>query len=367
MYKKISLDGPNVGTLEKRYLCKAIDSGYISSAGPLIPEFEAKFSKYLKVKKAVATQSGTAALHMALHELKIGKGDEVIVPDLTFVATVNPVLYVGATPVFADVDLKTWTIDPKDIEAKISRKTKAIIIVHVYGNPCHMDAIQKIARKHKLYLIEDATESLGALYKGRMTGTFGDMGCFSFNGNKVMTTGGGGIITSPHTKRMEHIRYLVNQAKLHPTYDEHAEIGFNYRMTNLEAAMGISQLKRLKHFISRKKAFQRIYREELVDETPFEFQEAFPQAKPSYWMSCIMARETLNINSLQSYLKKSGIPTRRAFAPLSSFPPYRKFMKTRSKNASFIHQHGLCLPSSTLNNTENVQYACRKIKDFIKT
>ena len=200
MYKKIHLDTPNIGMPEKKYLNRAIDSGYVSTIGPFVPEFETRFAKYLGVKDAVSTQSGTAAIHMALHELGVGRGDEVIVPALTFVATVNPIVYVGAKPIFVDVDIKTWTISPEEITKKITKRTKAIIPVHSYGNPCNIEKIIKIAHEHDIFVVEDATESLGARFKGKHTGTWGDFGCFSFNGNKLITTGGGGMVVGNNKK-----------------------------------------------------------------------------------------------------------------------------------------------------------------------
>ena len=188
---KLELDAPNVGELEKQYLNRTIDSGFVSTFGPFVPEFEEKLAEYLGVRKSVSTQSGTAAMHMALWELGIGKEDEVIVPALTFIATVNPVVYVGAKPIFVDVDIQTWNIDPEQIKRNITKKTKAIIPVHLYGNACNMDEIMDIAKRHNLRVIEDATESFGTIYKDKYTGTFGDLGCFSFNGNKTITTGGG--------------------------------------------------------------------------------------------------------------------------------------------------------------------------------
>src|SRR5690554_5195800 len=213
---RIYLDDPNVGEREKKYLLQAVESNFLSTAGPFVPEFEKQFARYLQAGYCVATQSGTAALHMALYELGIKAGDEVIVPALTFVATVNPVRYVGATPVFVDVDSTTWNMDPEKIEETITPRTRAIIPVHLYGNPCNMEEIMKIAGKYGLFVIEDATESLGALYRGRMTGTIGHIGCFSFNGNKIITTGGGGMIAVKSKERAEHIRFLVNQARDKP-------------------------------------------------------------------------------------------------------------------------------------------------------
>jgi len=365
MSKQIHLDAPNVGELEKKYLDNAIDSGFVSTIGPFVREFEDKFARYLGGNRAVSTQSGTAAIHIALYELGVGKDDEVIVPALTFIATVNPVIYVGARPIFVDVDINTWNIDPKEIEKSITGKTKAIIPVHLYGNPCNMDEILKIAKKHNLYVIEDATESLGAKYKGRHTGTFGDFGCFSFNGNKIITTGGGGMVVGNDIKRLEHIKFLANQARDESKGYYHTEIGFNDRMTNIEAAMGLAQLERLGGFIERKKRFNAIYRKELSGVQSLNFQREYEDAEGSYWLTCIAIKEGIDLPGLQDELSKRGIATRRLFMPVVEFPPYKSYKKSDYKNSYSIYERGLCLPGSTLNSEDDIYYICRTIKELM--
>ncbi|MDP8230762.1 MAG: aminotransferase class V-fold PLP-dependent enzyme [Candidatus Gorgyraea atricola] len=361
----MELDAPNVGSIEKRFINKAIDSGYVSTFGPFITEFENVFAWYLRISKAVSTQSGTEAIHIALHELGIGKGDEVIVPALTFIATANPVVYTGAKPVFADVDIKTWNIDPEEIEKRITKKTKAIIPVHFYGNLCDMDRIIKIAKKYDLFIIEDATESLGAKYKGKYAGTLGDLGCFSFNGNKIITTGGGGMVVGRNNKRLEHIKFLVNQARDGSRGYYHPEVGFNYRMTNIEASLGLAQMKRLKEFLKKKKRFNDIYRKELGGVKFIYFQEEYKGAEASWWLSCIRFDKDINIGSLQAELKDKKIPTRRIFTPLTEFPPYKREKKTY-RNSYEIYEKGLCLPSSTLNSEDDVYYVCDTLKQLLR-
>lgn len=362
--KTIYLDAPSVGELEKQYIAKAIDSTFISTVGPMVPEFEEKFAKYVATKKAISTQSGTAALHMALYELGIGPGDEVIVPVLTFVATINPIVYVGAAPVFVDVDPKTWNIDVKQIERKITKRTKVILPVHLFGNPCSMEEILKIARKNKLFVIEDATESLGSFYKNRHTGTLGDLGCFSFNGNKTMTTGGGGMITGNDGKRLDHIKFLVNQAREEEKGYYHPEIGFNYRMTNIEAALGMAQMEKLESFISLKKEFSMIYREGLKNIKDIEFQEEIIGAETCWWLTCIKFGREVDLSKLQSQLRLQGIQTRRLFMPVVEFPPYRSFKKVDFPMAYAIYERGLCLPSSTVNSADDIYYVCKTLKEL---
>ena len=366
MNKKIELDAPNVGKLEKEYLNNCIDSTFISTFGPFVPEFEEKFAQYVGSEKAVSTQSGTAALHMALYQLGIGEGDEVIVPSLTFIATINPVLFVGAKPVIVDVDPITWNIDPQEIRKAITKETKAIIPVHLYGSVCNIDEIIKIARENNLFVIEDATESLGATYKNRQTGTFGDFGCFSFNGNKLITTGGGGMIVSNNQKKAEHIKFLVNQARDASKGYYHPEVGFNYRMTNIEASLGLAQLERIDKFLEKKRKFRKIYQEAFNDLPYIKFQEESDNASGSWWLTCIkIDKNNIDIDNLMLKLKEKGIPTRRIFMPASEMPYLKEFSKS-CPNAYEIYNQGICLPSSTLNEEENTRKAALVIKKVLR-
>lgn len=366
MYKEMYLDAPNVGDLEKRYLNDAIDAGYVSTIGPFVMEFEKRFAGYLGVRKAVSTQSGTAAIHVALHELGIGPGDEVIVPALTFIATVNPVVYVGATPIFVDVDEKTWNIAPKEIEKNITEKTKAIIPVHIYGNPCSMDEIMRIAKKHNIYIVEDATESLGARYKGKHTGTFGDFGCFSFNGNKVITTGGGGMVVGDKEKRLDHIKFLINQARDESKEYYHPEIGFNDRMTNIEAALGLAQLERLDYFLEKKRAFNNIYRQELSSIKYIDFQQEHDGAQSAWWLTCVIFKDDIDVTALQERLKERRIPARRIFTPVVEFPPYKDYKRADYRNSYHICERGLSLPGSTLNSEEDIYFICKTLRELVE-
>ena len=365
MNKKIELDAPNVGKLEKEYINNCIDSTFISTFGPFVPEFEEKFAQYVGSKRAVSTQSGTAALHMALYQLGIGEGDEVIVPSLTFIATINPVLFVGAKPVIVDVDPITWNIDPQEIRKAITKKTKAIIPVHLYGSVCNIQEIIEIARENNLFVIEDATESLGATYKNRQTGTFGDFGCFSFNGNKLITTGGGGMIVSNNQKQAEHIKFLVNQARDASKGYYHPEVGFNYRMTNIEASLGLAQLERIDKFLEKKRKFRRIYQEVFNDLPYIKFQEECDNASGGWWLTCIkIDKKNIDKDNLMLKLKEKGVPTRRIFMPASEMPYLKKFSKP-CPNAYEIYNQGICLPSSTLNEEEDIKKAALLIKETL--
>jgi len=361
----VFLDDPNLGDLEKKYLTKAIDTNFVSVVGPFVSEFEEKFAQYIGAEKAVSTQSGTAALHMALYQLGIGEGDEAIVPSITFIATINPVLFVGAKPVIVDVDPITWNIDPQEIEKAITKNTKAIIPVHLYGSVCNIEEIIKIARENKLFIIEDATESLGATYKNKQTGTFGDFGCFSFNGNKLITTGGGGMIVSNNQKQAEHIKFLVNQARDASKGYYHPEVGFNYRMTNIEASLGLAQLERIENFLEKKRKFRKIYQEAFNDLPYIKFQEESNNSSGSWWLTCIkINKNNIDIDNLKLKLKEKGIPTRRIFIPASEMPYLKKFSKP-CLNAYEIYNQGICLPSSTLNEEEDIRKAAQIIKETL--
>jgi len=362
---KIFLDDPNLGDLEKKYLAKAVDTNFVSVVGPFVPEFEEKFAQYIGAESAVSTQSGTAALHMSLYQLGIGEGDEIIVPSLTFIATINPVLFVGAKPVIVDVDPITWNIYPQEIKKAITKKTKAIIPVHLYGSVCNIDEIIEIARENNLFVIEDATESLGAIYKDRQTGTFGDFGCFSFNGNKLITTGGGGMIVSNNQKQAEHIKFLINQARDASKGYYHPEVGFNYRMTNIEASLGLAQLERIDKFIEKKRNFRKIYQEVFNDLSYIKFQEESDNASGSWWLTCIkIDKNNIDIDNLELKLKEKGISTRRIFMPASEMPYLKKFSKPYP-NAYEIYNQGICLPSSTLNDEEDIRKAALVIKETL--
>ncbi len=362
----MELDAPNIGPQEKKYVVEVLESNFVSTFGPYVGRFQSEFARRVGVPGAVSLQSGTAALHMALYELGVGPGDEVIVPALTFVATANPVMYQGATPVFVDVDATTWNMTPENIAAALTKKTKAIIPVHFYGNPCRMDEIIDLAAARNISVIEDATESLGARFAGRYTGTWGDFGVYSFNGNKIITTGGGGMIVAREPERLGHIEFLINQARDNTKGFYHPEVGFNYRMTNLEAGLGLAQLARLDEFLQKKKEHNLIYRRELGKLADISFQEEARGGMSSWWFTCIMVAKEKGASKMQEALNEKNIPTRRVFMPLIEFPPYKGYKKGEYKSSYDIYERGLCLPSSTLNSPEDIYTVCKAIKEILK-
>jgi perosamine synthetase len=366
MSSPIWLDAPNVGELEKQYLCQAIDSGFVSTIGPFVPRFEQTVAAWLSASGCSATQSGTAALHVALMELGVGEGDEVIVPALTFVATANPVMYLRARPVFVDADPDTFNLDVASVERAISPKTKAIVPVHLLGNPVDMHGLMAVARARGVPVVEDATESLGASVGGRSTATIGDLGCLSFNGNKTITTGGGGMVVGSDAERLAHIRFVVNQARDESRGYYHPEVGLNYRMTNLEAALGLAQMERLDTFLEQKRAFRAVYEDELGRVPGLRLQREAPGARSAWWLNAVVfERDDIEVAALQKRLLDQGIQTRRMFVPITDFPPYAPFASGDYPVARRLYERGLCLPSSTLNTVDDVRFVCHALKALL--
>ncbi|MEI8011135.1 MAG: aminotransferase class I/II-fold pyridoxal phosphate-dependent enzyme [Candidatus Omnitrophota bacterium] len=361
----IHLDAPDIGAVEKAKVLEAMDIGYVSTFGPLVGEFERQFAARAGAAQAVAMQSGTAALHLALHLLGVKTGDEVIIPSLTFAATLHAVMYVGATPVIVDVDPQTWCLSPQALSAAITPKTKAVMPVHLYGNVCDMMAINTVAKKAGIYVVEDATESLGAYFHGQHTGLLGDIGCVSFNGNKLITTGSGGMMVARSSDLLRRAVYLINQANPREGMDGFQEVGFNYRMPNMNAALGMAQFSRLDSFLALKKAFHRIYQLRLGDSGLCVMQKAHEGIDPSWWFTAVLFKDQAEAAAVQAALKEKGIPSRRLFRPLETFPYATGFCSRRCVNAEMLYARGLCLPSSTLNTEASIGRVCDTIADAV--
>ena len=358
---------PDVGEEELRNVMEAVKSGWVSSKGKFIEEFESSFAKYVGVKHGVATSSGTTALHLALSALNVGPGDEVIVPDLTFAATINAVLYCGAKPVIVDVTRDYWCIDPEKVKEAISPRTKAIIPVHLYGHPCDMDAIMEVAERHGLYVVEDCAEAHGAEYKGIRVGSFGRIACFSFYGNKIITTGEGGMCLTNDEDLAEKMRMLRDHGMSPKRRYWHETIGFNYRMTNLQAALGVAQLNKIDRFIEKKRKIAKVYAEELSQIDGITLHPEMPWAKCVYWLYSILVGEKLGVSreGLVQKLEVNGIETRNFFYPLHEMPIYRKYAKFAYPVSSKISKQGLSLPSSVKLSEEDVRYIAGKIKEIL--
>ncbi len=362
----IPVSEPSITEREIQYVMDAVRSGWVSSLGEYIDKFEQKFAEFVGTRYAVAVCNGTVALHLALVSLGIKEGDEVIVPDLTFIATANAVVYAGAKPVFADIDPKIWCIDPEDVKKKITKRTKAIIPVHIYGHPADMDEINNIAREYDLYVIEDAAEAHGAEYKGKKVGSLGDIGIFSFYGNKIITTGEGGMLTMNDEKLCERAKFLRDHAMSKDKRYWHTEIGFNYRMTNIQAALGLAQLERIDELINKKRQIFEWYKEFLSGIEGIRLNPEKEWAKNVYWMVCLVVEGDFRISrdELMRRLRDDGVDTRNFFYPISEMPMYGG--RCENKNAKHVSQRGLNLPSGVNLTKEEVMYisdvVCRELR-----
>jgi len=357
---------PDIGELEIQYVTDAVRSGWVSSLGRYVEEFERGFADFCRARHGVSTANGTVALHLTLAALGIGPGDEVIMPTLTFIATASAAIYAGAVPVFVDSEPDTWCLDPAAVERAITPRTRAIVPVHLYGHPADMDPIMDSAARHNLIVIEDAAESHGALYKGRMTGGIGKAGIFSFYGNKLITSGEGGMIVTNDSALAERANFLHDHAMRPETRYYHSEIGYNYRITNLQAALGLAQLKRVPELIARKRQIMQWYRELLRDREDVKLNPSMPWAESSFWMVCAILPSRLDLDTVMAELRASGIDSRPFFKPLHSLPPTRKYDSGgRFPIAEDLSRRGLSLPCGVKLARPDVEFICATVRRIL--
>lgn len=366
MNKFIPVSEPSITQKEIDYVTNAVKSGWVSSLGHYITEFEKKFARYIGVKYALTTSNGTTALHLSLVSLGIKEGDEVIVPDLTFIASANAVAYTGAKPVFVDIDPETWCIDPEAARKAITKKTKGMMPVHLYGHPADMDAINKIALEYELYVIEDAAEAHGAEYKGKRVGSLGTCGTFSFYGNKIITTGEGGMITTDDENLYDRTRFLRDHAMSKEKRYWHTEIGYNYRMTNIQAALGCAQLERIDEIIARKRDIFEWYKKALFGIEGIKLNPKKEWAKNVYWMVCLVLENNFGISrdDFMERLKEKGVDSRPFFYPISQMPMYNNGII--NSVAYEISKKGVNLPSGVNLSKEDVEWMSQEIWTFSK-
>lgn len=372
----IALSIPNLSGNEKKYVMEALDQGWVSTAGVFVNRFEEEIAEYLSVDSAVACQSGTAGLHLALLSAGVKNNDIVIAPTLTFIAAVNPIRYVNAVPHFIDCD-KSLCIDPIKVneylinecefingvtyEKESGRRVSALIVVHVFGNMADMLSILEIAKKFNLKIVEDATEALGTKYidgplKNKFAGTMGDFGVYSFNGNKIITTGGGGMIVAKNKDDLNHCRHLSTQAKKDIVYFDHDEIGYNYRMTNIQAAMGVAQLEQLEQFITNKKLAYEYYKVEGVNLLPFR-----KDIRANYWFFAHMSN---NRDELINYLSKHNIQTRPIWKLIHTLPMYTEAKGSTMENAEYYYSKVVNLPCSSNLTLDEIREVVANIRNF---
>ena len=375
MEKRIFLSSPNMSKegYEQEYVKEAFDTNWVAPLGENVNKFEEELANYVGAKHAAALSSGTSAIHMAFKALDIKEGDIVFCQDLTFSATVNPVMYEKATPVFIDSEKESWNIDPRALEKAFEKypNPKAVIVVHLYGTPAKMDEIKDICDKHGVPLVEDAAESLGATYKGKQTGTFGKYGIYSFNGNKIITTSGGGMLVSDDEERIAKVRFWATQSREKARHYEHKEVGYNYRMSNIVAGIGRGQLKVLDERIKQKTDIYNNYKDGFKDISDIEMEPIPVDTKPNHWLSVI----TLDKNSkvkpidIMEALDKENIESRPVWKPMHMQPIFKDydFIKVEEEPISTdLFERGVCLPSDTNMTKEEQDVVINVIKNLWK-
>lgn len=386
MARFIPLSIPNFEGNEKKYVDDAIAQGWVSTGGAYISELEKRMAEFLHVDNVAACQSGTSALHLALVEAGVRPGDVVLVPPLTFIAAVNPVRYQFATPVFIDCD-DSFCMDPVKLrqfcgeeciwkEDQLTYKgriVRAIVVVHVFGNMADMEAIMRVAEKYHVKVIEDATEALGTcytegVYAERFAGTIGDFGAYSFNGNKIITTGGGGAITAKNSQTVDHIRYLSTQAKDDTHYYIHHEVGYNYRMTNLQAAVGVAQMEELPEFIRRKRRNYQLYKQQLQDFSLgrlMEFREGTSSNQWFYSLEIDRTKIHASMRDIITKLEEHGIQTRAIWGLINEQVPYQKEVTFHLEKAPYYAKRIINLPCSTQITEEEIKYVVTQVKEVL--
>lgn len=362
MHYKFPVYRPSLSGNEKKYVLECLESSWISSKGEFIAKFETEFARFIGVEHAASVSNGTVALHLALMALGIGPGDEVIVPTLTYVASVNAIRYCGAQPVFVDSVASTWQMSPEDVARKISGKTKAILAVHLYGQACDMTALSQLAKEHSLFLVEDCAEALGTSYQKKHVGTFGDISTFSFFGNKTITTGEGGMVVTRDRTLYERSLRLKGQGLAQHREYWHDIVGYNYRMTNVCAAIGLAQLEQIDKFLKAKRAIAEQYHAQLKG-LPIELHREAPDTTHSYWMVSMLVNDPTHREPLREHLKALGIETRPLFYPVHTMPMYSSDYD-RHVVAENLGWRGINLPSYPALSPTDVKTICDAVKAY---
>lgn len=359
MQHRIYLSSPHMSDegYEMQYIQEAFDTNWIAPLGKNVDEFEKEFAAKVGSKSAAALSSGTAAIHMALKAAGVGAGDVVFCPTLTFAATANPIIYQNAIPVFIDSDFGTWNMCPEALEEAFKKYSdvKAVIVVHLYGLSADIDKIAELCKKHNVPLIEDAAESLGTYYKRRHTGTFGDYGIFSFNGNKIITTSGGGMLVSDNEERIAKVRFWATQSRDPARHYQHSELGFNYRMSNVVAGIGRGQLKVLDQRVEKKKYIFEFYKKELGGLDGVQFMPINEWNEPNYWLSCMTLSGKIRPLDIMEALEEENIESRPIWKPMHLQPFFEKYDYVGAGVSEKLFENGICLPSDTKMADEDLE------------
>ena len=364
--KRIFLSSPHMSVegYEQQYVQEAFDSNWIAPLGENVNKFEEELAEKVGARSAAALSSGTAAIHLALKAAGVGEGDIVFCQSLTFSATANPIIYQNAIPVFIDSDYETWNMCPNALEEAFEKypEVKAVIVVHLYGLSANMDKIMEICRRHDVIVIEDAAESLGTYYKGKHTGTIGDYGIFSFNGNKIITTSGGGMLVSDNEERIEKVRFWATQSRDPARHYEHSELGYNYRLSNVLAGIGRGQLKMLDERVAKKKYIFEYYKRELGELEGVQFMPVNSWDEPNFWLSCLTLNGKVRPNEVMDELEEENIESRPVWKPMHLQPYFEKFDFVGSGVAESLFENGICLPSDSKMTDEDLNRVVETIK-----
>ncbi|CAM3831602.1 Aminotransferase DegT [Mesobacillus thioparans] len=364
--ERIFLSSPHMSDegYEMQYVKEAFETNWIAPLGENVNGFEKELAEKVGSKAAAALSSGTAAIHLALKAAGVGEGDKVFCPTLTFSATANPIIYQNAIPVFIDSDYETWNMSPKALEEAFEKypEVKAVFVVHLYGLSADMDKIMDICKKHNVAVIEDAAESLGTYYKGKHTGTFGDYGIFSFNGNKIITTSGGGMLVSNNEERIAKARFWATQSRDQARHYQHSELGFNYRMSNVVAGIGRGQLKVLAQRVAKKNYIFELYKKELGELEGVEFMPSNKWNEPNYWLSSMVLTGPVRPIDVMEALERENIESRPVWKPMHMQPFFEKYDYVGERISEKLFENGVCLPSDTKMMNEDLERVVETIK-----
>ncbi len=364
MNKRLFLSPPHMGSNEQKYIDEVFKSNYIAPIGAYINKFEQSICDYTGTKNALAVTCGTAAIHLALRVLGVGKNDDILVSTFTFIGSITPVLYQNANPIFIDSERESWNLDLvllKEYLEKCEKKPKALIITHLYGQSAQIEEIATLCKEHGIYLIEDAAESLGATYNDKQTGTFGDFGIYSFNGNKILTTSGGGILVSDNAEWIKKASFYSTQAKEEMLHYEHLEYGYNYRMSNVLAAIGVGQMEVLEERVGKKREIFEWYRKELTG-LDVELMPEVENSRGNRWLTTLLFKKDTNLDKIIKKLEENDCESRPLWKPMHMQPLFRDSKSILNGVSKDLFDRGLCLPSGTMMDRKDVKRVCKLIQ-----